>query len=449
MTLRRNILAAILAFICQSAALAADQPPGSLDATNAPAPVKEQWWNFHAQNTDIVQYHPEFHAAYSGPESLSDESEVRDTVSLDLMGGVRPWQGAGVYVDGLMWQGYGLSDSFGVAGFPNGEAFRVGTTVPNFTFARVFIRQVIGFGGEQEEVEDDALQLPGKQDVRRVTITFGKFSVKDIFDNNAYANDPRRQFMNWSLLANGAFDFAADSIGFTHGLAVEVNQPQWTERFGVFQVPKVSNLMAHDWNLLMAWQMDGELERRWTVGDHPGTARLLGYAMRAHMGSFDAALDSPTRPADIAATREYRYKYGFGLNLEQELVKDVGAFSRLGWNNDQTEPWCFTDVGRTVSLGVSIKGGRWHRPDDTFAVAGVLNGISHVHQEFLEAGGTGILVGDGKLTYGLEKIIETYYDFKLWKTIHGAVDFQYIEDPAFNRDRGPVAVLGGRLHWEF
>jgi high affinity Mn2+ porin len=255
--------------------------------------------------------------------------------------------------------------------------------------------------------------------------------------------------MNWSLMANGAFDYAADSLGFTHGFAIELNQPQWAVRYGAFQVTEVANLMTHDWNLLKAWQMPAELEYRWTVDEHPGTVRLLAYMMRAHMGSFEAALDSPTRPADIAATRAYRSKYGFGLNVEQEVVKDVGVFSRLGWNNDRTEPWEFTDVGYTGSGSVSVKGEPWHRPNDTLGAAFVVNGISRIHQEFLAAGGTGILAGDGNLSYGLEKILETYYDFQVWKTVHAALDFQYIEDPAFNRDRGPVEVVGSRLHWEF
>jgi high affinity Mn2+ porin len=315
--------------------------------------------------------------------------------------------------------------------------------------ARVFLRQVIGLGGEQETVEDDALQLAGKQDVRRVTITLGKFSVKDIFDNNAYANDPRTQFMNWCLMANGAFDYAADSLGFTHGFAVEVNEPQWAARYGIFQVSKVSNLMAHDWNLLKAWQMPAELEYRWSLNQHPGTARVLGYVMQAHMGSFQEALNSPIRPADIAVTREYRIKYGFGLNVEQELVKNVGVFSRLGWNNDRTEPWEFTDIGYTGSGGVSIKGEPWHRPNDTLGAAFVANAISSIHQRFLAAGGTGILDGDGNLSYGIEEDVETYYDFQIWKKLHGALDFQYVQNPAFNRDRGPVEIVGGRLHWEF
>src|ERR1700693_1557747 len=186
----------------QEPAANSNAPPPTITANSETNQI--QRWNFHAQNTDIVQYHPDFPAKYSGPNSLSDESEVKETVSLDLMGGVKPWAGAGLYVDALTWQGFGLSRAFGVAGFPNGEAFKVGTDVPNFTLARVFIRQTIGLGGEQETVDDDALQLAGKQDVRRVTLTLGKFSVKDIFDNNAYANDPRTQFLNWSLMANGA-----------------------------------------------------------------------------------------------------------------------------------------------------------------------------------------------------------------------------------------------------
>ena len=167
------------------------------------------------------------------------------------------------------------------------------------------------------------------------------------------------------------------------------------------------------------------------------------------MGSYQDALNSPIRPADIEATRAYRYKYGFGLNLEQEIIKNVGAFARLGWSDGQNEAWVFSDVDRTATLGLSIKGESWGRTNDTVGLAGVINGISRVHQEFLEAGGTGILAGDGNLGYGLEKVMETYYDFEIWKTLHGTLDYQFITDPAFNRARGPVSVLGARLHWSF
>ena len=408
-----------------------------------------QLWNWHVQNTAIIQGDPPFRAKYSGPNSLDNRGEIRETVSLDLYAGARLWPGAEAYGDALMWQGFGLSHTAGVEGFPNGEAFRDGTKVPNVNLARLFIRQVIGLGGGQENVESDQLQLAGKRDISRLTLTLGKLSVKDIFDNNAYANDPRTQFMNWALMANEAWDYPADSLGFTTGLAVELDKPQWSVRYGFFQMPKFSNGTAQDQNYLKAWGMAWELERRYTIKDRPGAVRLLTFLNRAHMGSYQLAIDNPTRPADIEATRAYRSKYGFGLNIEQELWKNVGLFSRVGWSDGNNEAWAFSDVDRTASLGLSIKGAAWHRPDDTYGIAGVLNGISRVHQEFFEAGGTGILAGDGNLTYGLEKILETYYDVAVWKTVHAALDYQFITNPAFNQDRGPVSVIAARLHWEF
>ncbi|MDB6017449.1 MAG: carbohydrate-selective porin OprB [Pedosphaera sp.] len=411
--------------------------------------VQEQSWNWHVQNSDIVQYHPGFRAAYSGPNSLSSASEVRETVSLDLLVGARLWRGGEFHVDGLLWQGFGFSRTVGVEGFPNGEAFRLGTKVPNVNFSRIFIRQTIGLGGEQETVEDDALQLAGRRDVSRITLTAGRISAKDIFDNNSYANDPRTQFMNWSFMANEAWDYPADSLGYMSGLAVELNQPKWAVRYGFFQMPRVSNGTALDSNFLDAWGMVTEFERRFALGGHPGAIRLLAYLNRAHMGSYQAALDNPARPADIQATRAYRYKYGFGLNAEQEIIKNVGAFMRLGWSDGENESWTFADVDRTATVGVSVKGEFWHRPDDTVGLAGAVNGISRVHQEFLAAGGTGILAGDGRLNYGLEQLMEAYYDFQICKNVRGAIDYQYIANPAFNRDRGPVSVFGARLHWAF
>ena len=418
-------------------------------ALNSPAEAQEQTWNWHVQNTDIIQYHPAFPASYSGPNSLGSGNEVAETVSLDLYAGVRLWRGAEAHIDGLMWQGFGLSKTLGVEGFLNGEAFRLGTAVPNVNIARLFIRQTIGLGGEEEPVEDDQLHLAGRQDVSRLTLTLGRFSAKDIFDNNAYANDPRTQFMNWGLMANEAWDYPADPLGFISGFAAELNQPHWTARYGFFQMPDVSNGVGEDEHYLEAWGMVAEFERRYTVNDHPGAVRLLGYVNSAHMGSYQAALDSPIRPADIVATRAYRYKYGFGLNIEQEILKNVGAFARLGWSDGQTEAWVFADVDRTASLGLSVKGEFWRRSDDTFGVAGVINGITPVHRDFFAAGGTGILAGDGNLDYGWEKIVETYYDFAIWKTVHGALDYQFISNPAYNRARGPVSVLGARLHWSF
>jgi high affinity Mn2+ porin len=296
-------------------------------------PPETEIWNWHFQNTDIIQGYPGFPAQYSGPNSLPTGGETRETVSADLMAGIRLWPGAEAHIDGLMWQGYGLNNTLGVDGFPNGEATRQGTSEPDAIIARLFIRQTIGFGGEEEAVEDGSFTLAGKQDISRLTFTIGKMSVKDIFDNNTYANDPRTQFLNWGLMANEAWDFPANSLGYITGFAIELNQPVWTIRYGMFQVPEVSNGSSLDSHYLEAWGMVVELERRFAILEHPGAIRFLAYLNRAHMGSYQDAVDSPVRPADIVASREYRFKYGFGLNVEQEIIKNVGVFSRLGWSD--------------------------------------------------------------------------------------------------------------------
>ena len=468
MKIARRVAPVVVSALSASALIAADgvdPNPFAAPSVATPATALSQTWNWHVQNTGIVQGYPGFSSRYSGPDSLPNGGQTRETVSLDLMAGVRLWPGAEAHLDGMMWQGFGVNNTLGVEGFPSGEAFRLGTGTPNGAITRLFIRQTIGLGGEQEDVPDDQLTLAGKQDVSRLTFTLGRFSAKDVFDNNAYANDPRTQFLNWALMANEAWDYPADAIGYTTGLAVELNQPDWTLRYGFFQVPRFSNSLtaedrifkwpydgsAQDGPLLDAWGMVTEFERRYSVHDHPGAIRLLAYLNRANMGSYQDAVNNATStsPADITASAAFRYKYGFGLNLEQEIAKNVGVFSRLGWSDGQNQAWMFSDVDYTATAGVSLKGGAWHRPADTLGLAGVMNGLSKVHQEFFAAGGTGILAGDGNLSYGWEKILETYYDFKIWNAVHSSLDYQFISDPAFNSDRGPVSVLSARIHWEF
>jgi high affinity Mn2+ porin len=429
-------------------------------STNAAAALEQspaappQDWNWHVQNTDIVQGYPGYSASYTHPgyNSLPTGGETRETVSLDLTAGVRLWAGAEAHIDGLLWQGFGVNNTLGVDGFPNGEAFRLGTDVPNVNIPRLFVRQTIGLGGETEAIADDQFDLASQVDSSRITITAGKFTPKDIFDNNAYANDPRTQFMNWALMANEAWDYPADSLGYITGLAVEWNQPGGTLLHGFFQMPRASNGTALDGHVLEAWGMVTEWERRYILGTHPGTIRFLAFLNHADMGSYQSAINLAAgtgQPADVDATHEYRYKYGFGLNWEQEIIKNVGVFSRVGWSDGQNQGWVFSDVDRAVSLGLSVKGEAWHRPGDTVGLAGVANGLSQVHQEYFAAGGTGILAGDGALDYRWEKILETYYDCLVWKTLHAALDYQFVENPAFNRARGPVSFFGARVHWEF
>ena len=427
----------------------------------------QQNWNFHAQSTFIVQGYPAFPAQYTHPgfNSLPPGGETRETISLDLMAGVRLWRGAEAHLDTLMWQGFGLNNTLGIEAFPNAEAYRVGTTYPNAMVARLFIRQTINLGGETESIEDDQLHLAGQQDASRLVFTLGRLSIIDIFDNNTYANDPRTQFLNWAFVANEAWDYPADAVGYTTGFAAELYQPHWALRYGFFQMPGVQNSLTWDdkifeWpdggtgsdgKFFHSWGMPVELEYDYGKA-HPGKIRLLAYLNEADMATYSAAiaiLEVEGPGANTTVARATNIKYGFGLNWEQQITDYLGVFSRLGWNNGLTESWAYADVDRTASLGLSVTGGPWHRPDDTFGLAGVMNGISKEHQEFFAAGGLGILGGDGALNYGWEKTLETYYDFKIWDKLHGAFDYQFVMNPAYNRDRGPVSIFGGRLHWEF
>ena len=440
--------------------------PGLASATEKRADGMEQDWNWHLQNTEIAQGDFGFPSKYSGASSLDSKGEVQETISLDLYAGARLWRGAEAHADGLMWQGYGLSQTHGIEAFPNGDAYKAGAMNPQFMFARLFIRQTIGLGGDQEAVPDEPLTLEGKQDVSRLTITLGRFSPLDLCDNNTYAQDPHTQFMNWAMMGNLAWDYGQDTVGFTTGVAVELNQPKWALRYGFFQMAHDKNGFTGDDQFLMSpqsgaygpflrsWAMMTELERRYNLHSHPGAVRFLAWLNDADMASYTTAtallLANPGNvEGDIGAARAYRYKYGFGLNWEQEVGANMGLFSRLGWNDGHEEAWTFTDVNWTASLGASVKGAAWRRPDDTFGLAGVVSGASRDNQKFLEAGGLDMLDGDGALNYGCEKVLETYYNFKIYKNVHATLDYQFITDPAFNRDRGPVSVFGARFHWEF
>jgi high affinity Mn2+ porin len=433
-------------------------------------------WNFHAQTTLIPSFDAGFGAKYSGPNSLSTEAQRTGTISTDLFLGAPLWCGAEFHADLLMWQGFGLSNSFGLEAFPDNDAYKAGTVDPRFMFYHFFVRQTFGLGGEQEDVPDGALTLPGKRDVSRVTITVGRVLATDVFDNNTYNHDPHTQFMSWASTMM-TWDLPSDTVGPTTGISIELNQPDWAVRYGWFQLPSHPNGFTSDDRIFnypvepgeitsdgefwKQWGMILELERRWRIEDHPGAVRLSAWADHGYLASYNAAtrllLVSPPPPdtpqgAELtvpAAAFGFHFKYGFGVNCEQEVAKNLGVFGRFGWQDGQTAAAAFGDANWTVQLGLSVKGAAWNRPGDTFGLCGNLIGASDAQQAFLKAGGTGILDGDGTLSYACEKSVETYYDFPIGKNLHAAFDYQFFADPAFNRDRGPVNVFQGRLHWEY
>jgi high affinity Mn2+ porin len=404
----------------------------------------------HGQTTFLEQYDPPFRSPYTGPNSLIP-NEGRETWDATLFLGMRLWDGAEFWVDPEIDQGFGLSATLGVAGFPSGEAFKLGESVPYARVPRAFIRQTIDLGGDTQKVDAAANQFGGSQTANRLVLTIGKFAVTDIFDTNKYAHDPRGDFMNWSLIDTGTFDYAADAWGFTYGSAAEWYQGDWTVRGGIFDLSKVPNSTDLD-TTFQQFQWVGEIERRYELWGQPGKLAVTGFLTRGRMGSFaDAiALAMVTGgPADISAVRHYNSRGGVSLNLEQQITQELGVFARAGFANGDIEPYEFADIDRTVAAGLSLAGKQWGRPDDTFGLAGVINGITGVHEQFLDDGGTGILVGDGMLPHpGTEQIIETYYALPV-SFFRLTLDYQFIVNPAYNRDRGPVSVLGARLHAQF
>jgi high affinity Mn2+ porin len=423
---------------------------GSDFLTKGPSAFETDRFAFHGQATIIGQYDPPFRAPYSGPQSLTP-NQARETADATLYAGVRLWQGAEAWINPEIDQGFGLNGTFGVAGFPSGGAYKVGADFPYTRLPRAFVRQTIDLGGDVQQVDAGLNQFSGSHTSDRLVITVGKFSVVDVFDTNKYAHDPRSDFLNWTIADTGTFDYAADAWAYTVGAAAEWYQGPWTLRAGVFDMSTAPNQTALD-PTFGQFQSVGEIERQYSIWDQPGKVAVTGFLTRGRMGSFEDAIQLAALtggPANIVAVRQYQSRGGISMNLEQQLMPNVGFFARAGLANGNIEPYEFTDVDRTVAAGLSISGKQWGRDDDTFGFAGVVNGITKVHQAFLNDGGLGILVGDGQLPNpGTERILETYYNFPVFAA-RVTLDYQLIVNPAYNRDRGPVSVLGIRLHSQY
>jgi high affinity Mn2+ porin len=414
--------------------------------------------SLHGQSTIVDQGYPSFHSPYQGPNSLSGGGQNRETIDLTLFAGLKLWQGAEFWANPEIDQGFGLSDTHGAAGYLSGEAYKLGSADPYARIQRAFLRQTINLGGDVEKVPADINQFDGSRTTDRVVLTLGRFSVADIFDTNKYANNPKVDFLNWSAINTGTFDYAGDAWGYTYGAAAEWYTGRWTLRAGIFDLSAtpaggVSPLAYGLDPTFSNFQMVGEIEERHELWGQPGKIKITGFLSRGDAGTYSDALAlslATGLPADINAVRSYTSRPGVSLNLEQGITDTLGVFARAGWADGNVEPWDFTDIDRTVSAGISLNGKGWGRPDDTVGVVGILNGISSEHVAFLNAGGLGILIGDGQLTnYGMEKIFEAYYSYALTATSRVSIDYQFINDPGYNADRGPVNAFAARYHWQF
>jgi high affinity Mn2+ porin len=406
-------------------------------------------WEIHGQTTYIQQGYGRFRSPYAGDNSFTPDPQTRQTWSTSAFLGVRLWQGGELYYNPELLQGFGLHDTTGAAGYPNGEAQKSNFPYPHYNTSRLFLRQTFGFGGEQEKLEGAPNQLSGMVDVSRLTIQAGKFSVTDVFDGNSYAKDTRKDFMNWSLWASGAFDYSADKVGLTYGATAEWNQKQWALRFGYFLMPAESNANNFDTRLFARGEYVAELETRWSVFDRPGKLRTIIWLNSVFSGSYRETLDDPALNLDITQTRRGRIKYGYAFNLEQSVTDDLGLFARWSWNDGKNEIMAFTDIDDSLAFGASIKGAKWGRPKDVIGIGFATNGLSQDHRDFIAAGGLGVLIGDGRLNYSRENILEAYYAYALNDSLTLTFDYQFLVNPAYNADRGPISIFSGRLHAEF
>jgi high affinity Mn2+ porin len=429
------------------------QPPGVPVSPQEAEQIQPENWAIHGQATNTWMLQPAFNSPYEGPQSLNPATNGRETIDATMYAGVRPWSGAEFWFNPEVDQGFGLSNTFGVAGYPSGEAYKIGNVHPYFLIQRVFLRQTIDLGGETEKLESDLNQLAGTQTANRLVFTAGKFSIVDIFDTNKYAHDPRNDFLNWSIIDQGAFDYAANSWGYTYGGAAEWYQDWWTVRTGVFDLstaPNSPNLSPYG---VSQGQWVTELEERHSLWDQPGKLKLLYWLTWGNLGTYTDALglaEATGQTPSTADVRGFRTKSGGGLNLEQQIADDLGFFSRASLSQGNVEEVDFTDISQSISAGLSLTGARWGRSDDTVGLAGAINRISHEGKLYLADGGLGGLIGDGQLpNAGPEQIIETYYSVAIFSFAHFTTDYQFINNPAYNRDRGPVSIFLLRLHLEY
>ncbi|MBS1774402.1 MAG: carbohydrate porin [Bacteroidetes bacterium] len=420
-----------------------------------------EWFNIHFQTTYVYQYKPAFNSPYQGGNSLSGFEDNENSLTATMFFGFRLWKGAEVYVNPELAGGSGLSSALGMAGSSNGETFRVGNPAPTLYLARGYLQQTFALRNKharkigvlnREQVESDANQLAGYQPKNYLRFYVGKLCLGDLYDNNEYGNSPRTQFLNWSLVNNGAWDYAANVRGYTYNFTTELRLGKMNYKASIATLPTVANGAKLNTDISQAYSINAQISRTITIHKRPGNIRLLGYFNNANMGTYSlaSAMTTPTTVPDITKTEVFgNTKYGFGLNFDQQLSNTFGVFSRIGWNDGKHETWCFTEIDQTASIGLSANGHKWKRPNDNCGLAFVANGLSKDHQTYLALGGEGFILGDGKLSYAPEFIGEFYYSFKpLKQGFWFTADYQYCMNPGCNTDRGPVSIFSFRAHVE-
>jgi hypothetical protein len=416
--------------------------------------LDEHVW-FSGQVNLIFQAHPGFLADYSGPHSLDRHREEKLSEVASLFFGVRPFAFTELMVDAENAAGKGLSDALGVAAFTNLDVVRNPDLGAEPYLGRIVLHQTIPLSDTLvDNPNQGPLSFRSQVPERRIDLRIGKFSLPDFFDTNGPGSDSHFQFMNWAIANNAAWDYAADTRGYTYGVEAEYQDELFAARFAAATMPKVANGIDIDWRLDQAHAEYLELEVHGkALGDQPGALRLLGYANSARMGNYKDSLELfeagvGTVP-DITATRSARRtKLGVGVNVEQQIADIVRVFARAGWNDGRNESFAYTECENTVEVGFDLRGDLWHRERDRFGAAFVSDGLGNWHRRYLQAGGQGFLLGDGALSYQRETVVECYYTFRLPFGISFGPLYQHIWNPGYNHDRGPVDVYGLRFHLE-
>ena len=425
-------------------------PKTNPTAGTAMAASPQSRFALYGQATYIAQKTDAFRAPYRGTNSLTPSADS-ETTSATLYLGARLWNGAELWVNPEADQGSGLDNTVGLAGFANGASGKVGSNPPYFRLQRAFVRQTINFGGTSITSDAGPNEFAMAQSSDRLVVTLGKVSAVDIFDTNRYAHDPQSDFLNWSVIDAGTYDYAADAWGYSAGAAAEWYRAAWAWRAGIFDLSDVPNSPRLEPGF-HEYQIDFEAEHRHELLGQSGKVDLTIFESHGRMALLKDAItyaELTGLAPDPAPVRSYRKRDGVSLNIEQQLTPNVGLFARLGDAGGNVETYEYTDIDRTASVGVSVSGGGWHRSGDTVGLAGVTNAISRDRREYLAAGGLGILVGDGRLPHaGHEDILETYYELAAVSALHVTLDYQWVANPAYNRDRGPVSIFALRVHAE-